>query len=340
MAWDPYEQKPEGAAGGGGFETPGIKLPKNLFSYILLGVFGLMAVLAVRSAVYTVEAQERAVVLRLGKLNSVEGPGFHFKMPFGIDRAQVFETERVHKEEFGFRTVKAGPRTEYSKQRFDDEKLMLTGDLNIGDVEWIVQYQIADPTAYWFNIDEAEQTVRDISESVVRQVVGDRPVDQVLTVGRSAIEDQARREMQQILTEYDSGIRIVALQLQNVTPPEPVQPSFNDVNRAEQDREKMENDALSKLNREIPNAKGEAQRTLAQAEGYRTDRINRSRGDAARFLSVLTEYRRAAEVTRQRIYLEAIAEVLPQVDDITVLDGKGAGERLLPLLDVGRGGAR
>ena len=339
MAWDPYEQKPDGASGGGGFETPEINVPKNLFVYILLALVGLMAVLAVRSAIYTVEAQERAVVLRLGALNSVEGPGFHFKLPFGIDRAQVFETERVHKEEFGFRTLKAGTRTEYSKQRFDDEKLMLTGDLNIGDVEWIVQYQISDPTDYWFNLDEPEQAVRDLAESVVRQVVGDRAVDQVLTVGRSAIEDQARREMQQILTEYQSGIKIVALQLQNVTPPEPVQPSFNDVNRAEQDREKMENDALSQLNREIPNAKGEAQRTIAQAEGYRTDRINRARGNTARFLAVLTEYRRAPEVTRQRIYLESIAEVMPHVNDITILDGK-SGDRILPHLDLGRGGAR
>lgn len=320
--------------GGGGVDFPDLDLPKNLLGWLFGALLVAVGGLGVASSFYTVGPDEEAVVLRLGKLHTVAGPGFHARLPYFIDRIQKVPVRRVHKEEFGFRTIRAGARTEYSQQDFTDESIMLSGDLNIADVEWIVQYRIAEPTAWWFHISEPEQTVRDVAESVVRQVVGNRTVDEVLTVGRSAIEVEAAARMQEILTAYESGLKVVALQLQNVTPPGPVQASFNDVNRAEQDREKLENEALARLNREIPNARGEAQRAIDRAEGYRTNRVNTAEGDAARFTSILEEYRKAPEVTRRRIHLEALARVLPAVSDITVLDKAAAGAGALPLLDL------
>jgi membrane protease subunit HflK len=210
---------------------------------------------------------------------------------------------------------------------------VLTGDLNVADVEWIVQYRIQDPKAFWFHLDEPEQTVRDVSESVVRMVIGNRSVDEVLTVGRSRIESEAFETMQKVLNDYDSGLKVVAVQLQNVTPPEPVQGSFNDVNRAEQDREKLENEALAKKNREIPKARGEAKRAIDRAKGYEVDRVNAARGETSRFLALLGEYKKAPEVTRARIYLESMRKVMGSVDDLTVLE-QGSG--VLPILDVNK----
>ena len=340
MAWNPYENQPGPAGGGGsgGPELPEFNLPNNLLAYVFYGLLGLIAIFAVRSSFYTVEPDEEAIVLRFGELHHTAEPGFHLRLPFGIDTVQHFPTLRVLKEEFGFRTIKAGKRTEYSRQRFDDESLMLTGDLNIADVQWIVQFKFTDPQKLYFNLDEAEQTVRDVAESVVRQVVGNRTVDHVLTTGRNQIQEEAKEQMQAILETYKSGIVIVALQLQNVTPPGPVQASFNDVNRAEQDMEKLENDALAKYNREVPTAEGEAKRTIDRALGYKINRLNHAKGNVARFLGILREYRKAPEVTRRRLYLETMKEVLPYVGNITVLDGDG-GKATLPHFDV-RGGAR
>lgn len=343
MAWNPYENQPEGREGGGGpgggFETPEINLPKNLVAYIFYGLLGLILVYGLRDSFYTVQPDEQAVVLRFGRLHTVSDPGFHLKLPFHIDEVQLFPTLRVLKEEFGFRTLKAGKRTEYSKQRFDDESLMLTGDLNIADVQWIVQFRFTDPKQLYFHLDEPIQTVRDVAESVVRQVVGNRTVDHALTTGRNHIQERARELMQQVLDTYDCGIRVTSLQLQNVTPPEPVQASFNDVNTAEQDMEKFENDALAQLNREIPNAKGEAKRRLDRALGYKIDRINTAQGDVARFLGILPEYRKAPEVTRTRLFLETMRSVLPFVTELTILDQDNQG--LLPHFDLkGKGGAR
>ncbi len=352
MAWNPYEDNQSNGSGGGGFggggtEKPEFELPANLIGWVAIAIVVLGVLLGGRSAFYTVGPDEQAVVLRLGKFAEIAESGFHIKLPFGIDTVKVFATTRVLKEEFGFRTLRADTRTEYSKQRFDEESLMLTGDLNIADVEWIVQFRITDPKKVWFNIAEPEQTVRDVAESVTRRVVGNRTVDLALTTGRAGIEVEAKMQMQEVLDSYTSGITMVALQLQNVTPPTAVQASFNDVNRAEQDREKMENEALAQLNREIPNAKGEANRTIDQAEGYSVDRVNRAKGNVARFLGILKEYRRAPEVTRTRLYLETLGRVLPHTTEVTVLDEKLKGVLpLLPLKDgasaglVGKGGVR
>ena len=332
MAWNPYDGK---QPSNGQPEIPELQLPPNLIGWIAAAVLALSVLLGARTSFYTVGTDEQAVVLRLGKFAQVAEPGFHLRLPFGIDKVQVFATTRVLKEEFGFRTLRVDTRTEYSKQRFADESLMLTGDLNIADVGWIVQYRVRDPRAVWFNLAEPEQTVRDVAESVMRKVVGNRTVDHVLTTGRSRIEAEAMRQMQQVLDRYKSGLRVVAVQLQNVTPPKPVQASFNDVNRAEQDREKMENEALASLNREIPNARGEAKRAVDRALGYKVDRVNRAKGEVARFNGLLREYRKAPEVTRQRIYLETLGRVLPHTKNLTVLDGKA--NQVLPLLPIDGG---
>jgi modulator of FtsH protease HflK len=340
MAWNPYENQPDGQSGGkgGGFEELPFELPKNIIALALYGIVALLILLGVRGSFYTVGPEEVGVVLRFGVLHSVAPPGFHLKMPFEVDAVHKVATETVHKEEFGFRTQRAGTRTQYSAARFDDESLMLTGDLNVADVEWVVQYKVRDPATFFFNLSEPEQTVRDVAESVLRQVVGNRTVDGVLTTGRSRIETRTREGMQRLLDEYKAGIRVTIVQLQNVTPPGPVQASFNDVNRAEQDSEKLENEALAQFNNEIPKAKGEAKRAIDRAEGYKVDRVNRAKGNVARFVGILEEYRKAPEVTRTRLYLEQLNKVLPSTAEITVIDAGVRG--VLPHLALSKGGAR
>jgi membrane protease subunit HflK len=337
MPWDPNEGAGRGEGGGGGFEAPELRLPSNLLGIVTLVLLGVGALFALRSSFFTVGPDETAVVLRLGRFSHTAPPGFHLRLPFGVDAVKVFATTRVLKEEFGFRTVRADARTEYSRASFNAESLMLTGDLNVADVEWIVQYRIQDPARLWFRLDEPRQTVRDVAEAVMRQVIGNRTVDTVLTSGRAQIEEEAKRSMSEVLKAYDAGIAVVAVQLQNVTPPEPVQPSFNDVNRAEQDREKLENEALARRNRDIPSARGEAQRRIDQSLGYQQTRVNRAHGEVARFRDLLREYRKAPEVTRRRLYLETTARVLPEVEELIIVDAS-LGARALPHLDLGVAG--
>lgn len=312
-------------------------LPKNWVQFVLYAVLALILVIGVRGSLYTVSTEEQAVILRLGRYSGLAEPGFHFKLPFGLDEVRHIPTRPVLKEEFGFRTVKAGVRSEFSKAPFAAESLTLTGDLNIADVEWSVQYRITDPVQFWFHLEQPVETLRDVSEAVVRQVIGSRTVDQVLTVGRQEIEIEAQRLLQEAVSYYKSGIKIVALQLRNVTPPEPVQDSFNDVNRAEQDRQQLIDTANAAYNREIPAAEGEALRTVEQAEGHRQQRIKRAQGDAGRFTKILSEYKKAPEVTRRRLYLESMVQVLPGVDEITVLDAAHQAP-VLPLLQLQGGG--
>lgn len=333
MAWNPEVVR-----------TPGrpampFKLPQRWGHWLLLVVVGVLAILLFGGSMYQVDPEEQAIVLRLGKLHRVEDPGFHFKLPLGLDEVKRLPTRRVLKEEFGFRTIKAGVRSEFQKSPYVQESLSLTGDLNIADVEWVVQYRIANAADFWFHLQEPEQAVRDLSEAVLREVIGSRTVDQVLTVGRQEIEVDSLRLLQEALNKYKAGIKVVAVQLRNVTPPEPVQASFNDVNRAEQDRERLIDQAKAVYNREIPSAEGEAQRTVEQAEGKRQERINRAKGDASRFEQMLTAYRKAPDVTRKRLYLETMAEVLAAVDDLTVVDGH-AGAQVLPLLQIKQDGQK
>jgi len=302
-------------------------------------IIAILAVVALfvwagRSAYYTVQPEERAVVKRFGAVIGITDPGLHFKVPFGIDRIQRVATERVLKQEFGFRTAgtRDDGRTGYSDRSFESESLMLTGDLNMIDVEWVVQYRIEDPIAFLYEMREPTRTLRDISESVMRRIVGNMLGSEVLTVGRVEIQQKAGEEIQAIMNGYGSGIRINTVEMQDVVPPPEVQPAFNEVNEARQERERMINEAQKRANQEIPKAKGAAKRTIAEAEGYATERINRAEGESARFSAVLAEYRDAPEVTRTRLYLEALNSVIPGVGQILVVQ-KGQMSPL-PLLDV------
>ncbi|HLC41915.1 MAG TPA: FtsH protease activity modulator HflK [Methylomirabilota bacterium] len=284
----------------------------------------LLIVILLWSSWYTVQPEETAVVQRFGKVVRTTGPGLHFKLPFGIETAWRVPTARVLKEEFGFLTAAtvARQRTQYADNRaFKDVSLMLTGDLNVIDVQWIVQYRIEDPIHFLFRVRDTRQTIRDIAEAVMRRVVGNRLGSDVLTVGRVAVSTEVKEEMQKILNAYEAGVRLVTVELQDVTPPDPVKPAFNEVNEARQDRERTINQAQEQANREVPKARGEATRTITEAEGYALERINRANGEATRFRAVLDEYQRAPEVTRRRLYLEAVGAILPEAKALYIVDG-------------------
>lgn len=300
----------------------------------LLLVFALgVGIWGVSSAFYTVQPEERAVVKRFGKVVAINEPGLHFKLPFGVDQVQKVATERVLKQEFGFRTAASDDeRSEYSVEDFPDESLMLSGDLNIIDVEWVVQYRIADPMKYLYQQRDPDRTLRDISESVMRRVVGNRLGSEVLTTARVSIAALTRDEIQKAMTAYDNGIHIVTVELQDVVPPAAVQPAFNEVNEARQERERMINEATKQANQEVPRARGEANRALSEAQGYATERVNQAKGETARFNAILTEYRGAPEVTRTRMYLETLNTVLPKIGSVYVVQDGQAGP--LPLLNL------
>jgi len=312
-------------------------VPKIPGSLIALGIGAVIALWGVSSVFYTVQQEERAVVKRFGEVVKISDPGLHFKLPFGIDSVQLVATERVLKEEFGFRTA-ASPRgepSEYDARDFPDESLMLSGDLNMIDVEWVVQYRIADPMLYLYSMREPTRTLRDIAESVMRRAVGNRLGSEVLTTARVEISNLVRDEVQLAMERYQNGIQIVTVELQDVVPPRAVQPAFNEVNEARQARERMINEAQKQANQQIPLARGQANRVIAEAEGYATERVNQAKGETARFASILTEYRGAPEVTRTRMYLETLNEVLPQIGSVVVVqDGQVPPVPLLNLRDA------
>ena len=299
-----------------------------------VGALVLLVLVLLWSGWFTVQPEETGVVQRFGAVVRTVGPGLHFKLPYGVETVRLVPTARVLKEEFGFRTVAtpAGQRTQYADKAFKDVSLMLTGDLNVIDVQWIVQYRIEDPIQFLFHVRDTRQTLRDIAEAVMRRVVGNRLGSDVLTVGRVAVSTEAKEEMQKILTTYETGVRLVTVELQDVTPPDSVKPAFNEVNEARQDREKTINQAQEQANREIPKARGEATRTITEAEGYAIERVNRASGEATRFRAVLDEYQRAPEVTRRRLYLEAMSAVLPEAKALYIVDG--AQKTLIPWLPL------
>jgi membrane protease subunit HflK len=299
---------------------------------IAIGAIALLVAVAAFTSFYTVQPEERAVVKRFGAVHGITDPGLHFKLPFGIDSVQKVATERVLKQEFGFRSLdSSGERTRFSDQDFLDESLMLTGDLNIIQVDWVVQYRISDPIRYLYGMREPTRTLRDLSESVMRRVVGNRVGSEVLTVARVEIANAARQEIQSAMDRYDNGLHIITVELQDVVPPARVQPAFNEVNEARQELERMVNEANRELNQAIPRAEGTANRVIAEAEGYATERVNRALGETARFSAVLAEYRNAPEVTRTRLYLEALHRALPRIGSVVVMEEGQA----LPLLNLG-----
>lgn len=296
-----------------------------------------IALFGVATSFYTVEADEVGVVLRFGRYEETTQPGLHFKIPFAVDRVTPVKVNRVHKEEFGFRTLSPGQRTTYSTREYDDESLMLTADLGIADVEWIVQYKIRDPRKFLFNVKNLTangqpSTLRDVSETAIRLEVGDSSIDEVITLRRQEIAQAARTRIQEILDRYDSGIEIGVVKLQDVNPPVKVRDSFNEVNRAIQEKQTSINEARRDWNKEIPTATGEAEQMVEAAEGYKTKRINEARGDVARFDLLLAEYEKAKDVTRSRLYIEALEDVIPQVSQIYVMDARG--DNPLQVLDL------
>ncbi|MBK23989.1 MAG: FtsH protease activity modulator HflK [Halobacteriovorax sp.] len=294
-------------------------------------VVGILVLLVVgKSTFYTVEPDEEAVVIRFGKFVGTNPPGLHFKLPIGIDEVFFVKTKRVLQEEFGFRTKNVkSRRTEYSRGNYDNESLMLTGDLNVADVEWVVQFQISDPFKFLFQTSRPKANIRDVSESIMRRVVGDRSVTEVLTTGRVEIANEAQVLMQDVLDKYDMGIKIVTVKLQDVNPPNAVKPSFNEVNEAKQEQEKVINQAEEAYNKVIPEAKGKAEKVISEAEGYAEALINESLGDAEKFAAILKEYKRAPLITRKRIYLETMEDIYKRMSNLTIVDPKIQG--LLPV---------
>ena len=310
-----------------------IKLPKKK---IITGIVILAAVIFFATGLYTVNPEEVGVIQRFGKYLSTTQPGLHFKIPFGVDNLTKVKVKLVFKEEFGFRTLQAGVRTKYSARSYNNEAIMLTGDLNIADVEWIVQYRIKNPVNYLFNVRNVEETMRDVSESVIRAVVGDRSVDEIIVLSRKEIADKSLLMLQDQLDIYEAGLEIVTINLQNVNPPEAVQPAFNNVNSAKQEKERIINEAWQRYNQVIPEAEGKAKRTIEEANGYAVNRVNRANGDANRFIQMYNKYRYSKTVTRKRLYLEMMEKVLPKVEKKYIIDDDA--NNVLPLLNLGQGG--
>ena len=316
-----------------GGSNPQVK--KSWIIGIISGIFG---IIILSTMFYQVDTDSVGVITRFGKYIDTTQPGLHVKVPMGIDKVVRVPVQRVQKEEFGFRTIKAGIRTEYIKGRDEDVSLMLTGDLNSAVVEWIVQYQIGNPVNYLYNIRNVRSIIRDASESVMRKVVGDRSVDEVIILSRREIAQESKDQLQDMLNSMGAGIHIVTLELKDVNPPDPVKPAFNEVNEAKQEMERMVNEAWESYNKIIPKAKGEAEKTIRQAEGYGLNRVNRARGDANKFLAIWKEYNRAKDVTKRRLYLEAMNEIYPQIEKKYIVDSSQKG--LLQLLNLNEMGGK
>jgi membrane protease subunit HflK len=292
---------------------------------ILIFIAIVVALILLWTVWFTVQPEETGVVQRFGKVVRTAGPGLHFKWPYGIETILTVPTARVLKEEFGFRTTATAPgrRTQYTaNQAYKVESLMLTGDLNVIDVQWIIQYRIEDPIRFLFYVRDTPKTIRDMTESVMRRVVGNRLGSDVLTVGRVEVSSEAKVEIQKILTDYETGVRLVTVELQDVTPPDTVKPAFNEVNEARQDRERTINQAQEQANKEIPKARGVASQSISQAEGYAIERVNRANGEANRFNAILAEYKQAPEVTRRRLYLESIARFVAEMKGLYIVDSE------------------
>jgi membrane protease subunit HflK len=315
------------------FRIPPIGRPPAGRVRIVLVAAGLL-ILAL-TGYYQIEPDEVGVIQRFGKYVRTSDPGPHVKVPFGVETVTKVPVQRQLKEEFGFRTARAGVRSEFAPPTAETtgESGMLTGDLNVAVVEWIVQYRIRDARQYLFHIRNVRHTFRDMAEAAMRQVVGDHSVDEVLTTGREAVAQDAKQELQRLCDVYGSGIEVQQLVLQDVNPPDPVKPAFNEVNQAIQEKERAINDAWADYNKEVPKAKGEAEQAVRAAEGYALERVNNAEGDAKRFDALYEEYRKAPVVTRKRIYLETMRGLLPRIGRKLVLDDKAKG--ILPLFQLG-----
>jgi len=317
----------------GDFPKLDIKLPQLKPGMVKLIVIAIVVIVILAGSFYQINPEEVGVILRFGKYTGrTTPPGLHLKIP-GVDKLIKVAVEEQKKDEFGFITTSAGIQSQYAVTRDSlEEAQMLTGDLNVAIVEWIVQYKIKDPYNYLFKLRDAKATFRFMNEAVVRKFVGDNSVDEVITIGRARIAIEAKEELQRLCDLYEIGIQVDQLIFQDVNPPDPVKPSFNEVNESVQEKETKINQAWSEYNQEIPKAEGEAKQMIQAAEGYATERVNNAEGDATRFKAIHREYVRAPLVTRKRLYLEAIAEILPKVKGKYFIDEKL--QNILPLLNL------
>ena len=315
-----------------GGQSPWSRLrPLRWIAPLVLLLFGVF------TTYYTVLADEVGVVLRFGKFHSEAKPGLHFKLPFGVDEVIAVPVLRQLKLEFGFGTPDhSNPDQVADTAEQARERNIVTGDTNAVLVEWVVQYHVDDPKLFLFHVREPAWTLRDLSEAVMREVIGDRTVDEVITTGRQEIEVTSAARLGELSKAYQLGLAIDQVILMNINPPQPVQASFNEVNKAQQDRENAINVAKGEYNKALPKAKGEAKQKISEAEGYRLKRVNEALGDASAFNAVLTEYLKAPEVTRKRIYLETMKDVLPQMQNAWIVDERVT--QLLPMLQAGGSG--
>jgi len=297
---------------------------------IFIIILAIVLFQVVNASYYTIKPGERGVVLRFGKYSKTAPPGLNFKIPLA-DTVTKVDIETVRKEEFGFRTTIPGRQTVYSKQGYDSESLMLTADKNVIDVEWIVQYKVRDPFNFLFKVQDVRQSLRDVTETTMRRIVGNMDFDYVLS-NREILAGSAADELQAVLDSYEAGVDIVTVQLQDVNPPNTVKPAFNEVNEADQDMKRLVNEAEEAYNKVIPKASGDAKKLIEESKGYAVQRVNESKGETARFLSIMKEYQAAKDVTRQRMYLETLQEVLPTVKNIYVIDKEQRS--ILPFLDI------
>ncbi|MFW6219037.1 MAG: FtsH protease activity modulator HflK [Bacteroidota bacterium] len=309
-----------------------LDLPTGVKSNIKTIVIIVVLVILGFSSFFQVAPEELGVITRFGKFVRNVEPGLNTKIPF-IEKVYKVPVERQQKMEFGFRTTRAGIRSEYTREGTRDESLMLTGDLNLADVEWVVQYRIENPYNFLFKVRNPERSLSDISEAAMRQIVGDRTVNEVLTVGRTEIASKVQELIQDICREYALGLKIDQIVLQDVNPPDPVKAAFNAVNQAQQEKETLTNQAKSEYNKVIPRARGQAQETIQKAEGYATERVNNAMGDVARFNELYKEYIKAPDVTKRRIYLETMSEVIPRLGKKIITDTDG--NNVVPLLNMG-----
>ncbi|UCG66007.1 MAG: FtsH protease activity modulator HflK, partial [Deltaproteobacteria bacterium] len=300
--------------------------------WIIIGI--VIILILISSSIYTIGVNEVGVIQRFGRYVRTTSPGLNFKLPWGIERLTKVKVRLVYKEEFGLRTIRPGIRTQYARSTaYLNESLMLTGDLNVAVVPWIVQYRIKDPYNYLFKVRNVNSTLRDLAEATMRLVVGDRSINEVISK-REEIADQAQVLLQKELDEAETGLNVVTIEMKKTNVPEPVQPSFNEVNQATQEKERMIYQAREEYNKAIPAARGNAEKTIKAAEGYALDRVNRSKGDAARFLALYAEYSKAKDVTRRRIYLETLKDIFPRLGSKYIIDAEQ--KNVLPLLNLGR----
>lgn len=299
--------------------------------FIVLGFWGIALLFLVWTSFYTVPADSAGIVQRFGRYLRTDDPGLRFKAPFGIDSVRLVPVRRQLKLEFGFATPGASNPFQGSHEA-EKEKAMVTGDLNEALVEWIVQYRIHDPKRFLFDVRDPEETLRAASEAVMREIVGDRTVDEVITIGRQDIEVDVKAVLQKVVEQYQLGMSVDLVQLKNVNPPREVQASFDEVNQAQQEKQRAINLANGEYNKVVPRAKGDADRLVSEAQGYALKRVNEAEGDAALFNAVYRQYRKAPEVTRQRLFLETMTEVLPKTGRKIIVDEKS--QQVLPLLQI------